>query len=292
MKARMSPPVAFVLVILVSSNRGTSQSSAGSGTQSASDSGTALLSCSSSDSSGDAGALPLAALPAPSPVMPSLRPFSSVGIDAYAGVGGIGFDLASPLARRFNVRAGSEFFGYSTTFQDQGANVGIHLRTRSGHASLDGFIRRPVSTQPPDRLREQHRAQATALVPPGYTITLNGQAYISSATDPLHGAGSVDFRKTSPGFTLGFGNIVPRTNSHFSFPIEAGFYYVGQPELKVTFNGSACYPDLPAARGCESVNENADFQQNLAAFIARNRNNLSYASFFPAFSFGFGYAFR
>jgi hypothetical protein len=293
MQARMFPSVAFVLVILVSSNRGTSQSSAGCRTQSASDSGAALLSCSNSDSSGDAGALPLAALPASSPVMPTLRLFSSVGIDAYAGVGGIGFALASPLARRFNVRAGSEFFAYSTTFQDQGANVGIHLRVRSGHASLDWFpFAGRFRLSPLIVFANNNRAQATALVPAGDTITLNGQAYISSATDPLHGAGSVDFRKTSPGFTLGFGNIVPRTSSHFSFPIEAGFYYVGQPGLKVTFNGSACYPNEPEPRGCESVNENADFQQNLAAFIARNRNNLSYASFFPVFSFGFGYAFR
>jgi hypothetical protein len=33
------------------------------------------------------------------------------------------------------------------------------------------------------------------------------------------------------------------------------------------------------------------FQQDLAAFIARNNHNLSYASFFPVFSVGFGYAF-
>jgi hypothetical protein len=157
MKARMFSSVAFVLVILVSSNRGTSQSSAGCGTQSASDSGAALLSCSGSDSSGEAGALPLATLPASSPVMPkTLRLFSSVGIDAYAGVGGIGFDLAGPLARRFNVRAGSEFFGYSTTFQDQGATVAFHLRMRSGHASLDWFpFAGRFRLSPPDRLREQ-----------------------------------------------------------------------------------------------------------------------------------------
>ena len=98
-----------------------------------------------------------------------------------------------------------------------------------------------------------NRARATALVPPGSTITLNGQDYLSSATDPLHGAGSVDFRKVSPGFTLGWGNIAPRTSSRFSFPLEAGFYYVGQPGLKVSFTGSACDPTQPAAIGCESV---------------------------------------
>ncbi|WP_158792464.1 hypothetical protein [Granulicella sp. L60] len=132
---------------------------------------------------------------------------------------------------------------------------------------------------------------ATALVPSGSTITLNGQDYVSSSTDPLHGSGSVDFRKVSPGFSLGFGNIIPRRRSRFSVPVEAGFYYAGQPDLKVAFDGSACDPTEPQAIGCESVDQDPGFQQNLKAFVSRNNHNLSYASFFPIFSIGFGYKF-
>ena len=158
------------------------------------------------------------------PALPgNYPPFSGAGIGLYAGLGGGGVDLATPLARKFNLRAGGEYFSYSTTFQDQGANVAIELRMQSGHASLDWlpfggrFRLSPVVVFVND-----NRARATALVPPGSTITLNGTDYISSATDPLHGAGSVDFRKVSPGFTLGWGNIVPRTSGHFSFPVEEG----------------------------------------------------------------------
>jgi hypothetical protein len=43
-----------------------------------------------------------------------------VGIGLYAGLGGAGVDLATPLTRKFNVRAGAEYFSDSTTFQDQG----------------------------------------------------------------------------------------------------------------------------------------------------------------------------
>jgi hypothetical protein len=39
------------------------------------------------------------------------------------------------------------------------------------------------------------------------------------------------------------------------------------------------------------VGEDPAFQQDLAAFIARTRNNLSYASYFPIVSMGVGYAF-
>ncbi len=163
---------------------------------------------------------------------------------------------------------------------------------QSGHASLDWF---PFGGRfrlgPLMVFANNNRVLATAIIPSGSIVTLNGQNYISSLTDPLHGSGSVEFHKISPGFTLGFGNIVPRTKAHFSVPVEAGFYYVGQPGLKVNFSGSACDPTQPPAIGCQSVTQDASFQQNLAAFIARNNHNLSYASFFPVFSVGFGYAF-
>jgi hypothetical protein len=298
-KSRRIPLAALIFVVLITSNGGSSQSLSESGAMerfSALDSGFAPLAFHSmSDLTGDAASdmTPLAALPASRPVLPwTFRPFSSVGIDARAGLGGIGFDVATPLSRKFNIRAGSDFFGYSTAFKDQGANVAVDLRMRSGHASLDWFpFGGRFRLSPLVVFANNNRAQATASIPPGSTITLNGQDYISSFTDPLHGSGSVDLRKTSPGFTLGFGNAIPRTRSHLSFPVEVGFYYVGQPGLKVSFSGSACDPTQPAAIGCEPVDQDPGFQQDLAAFIARNNHNLSYASFFPIFSAGFGYAF-
>jgi hypothetical protein len=59
----------------------------------------------------------------------------------------------------------------------------------------------------------------------------------------------------------------------------------------VNFSGSACDPTVPAAIGCEAVDQDSGFMQDLAAFTARNNHNLSYASFFPVFSVGFGYSF-
>jgi hypothetical protein len=220
------------------------------------------------------------------------RPFSKVGIDGHVGINGIGFDVATNVAKKFNVRAGADFFSYGTSFQEQGADVTADLRLRSGHASLDWFpFGNGFRLSPLVSFGNNNRVVATALVPSGSTITLNGQDYISSMTDPLHGAGSVDFRKVSPGFSLGFGNIIPRNKSHFSIPVEAGFYYVGQPGLKVNFTGSACDPTEPPAIGCENVDSDPGFQHDLAAFIARNNHNVSYASFFPIFSVGLGYRF-
>jgi hypothetical protein len=64
---------------------------------------------------------------------------------------------------------------------------------------------------------------------------------------------------------------------------------VGQPTLKVGFTGSACDPERP--RVCGPVAGNPAFQQGLTQFEARNEKNLKYASFFPIFSAGVGYAF-
>jgi hypothetical protein len=220
------------------------------------------------------------------------HPFSKVGIATHTGLGGVGFDIATPLARKFNFRSGSDFFSYSTTFQEQGANVAINLHMQSGHASLDWFpFGGRFRLSPLMVFANNNRVQASALIPSGSTITLNGQNYISSLADPLHGNGMVTFHRVSPGLTLGFGNLIPRTHAHFSIPVEAGFYYTGQPGLKVSFSGSACDPTQPPSIGCQSVTQDAGFQQSLAAFIARNNHNLSYASFFPIFSIGFGYAF-
>jgi hypothetical protein len=221
------------------------------------------------------------------------RPFTRMGYDSHIGIGGIGFDIATPLFRRFNLRSGADFFSYTAHFQEQGANIGASLRMRTAHANLDWFpFGGRFRLSPLLVFSNNNRIEATALIPAGSTITLNGQNFISSHSDPLHGAGAIDFRKVSPGLTIGFGNMVPRDHSsHISVPIEAGFYYVGQPRLILGFSGSACDPTLPASIGCEAVDKDSGFMQDLAAFTARNNHNLSYASFFPVFSVGLGYSF-
>ena len=222
----------------------------------------------------------------------AFHPFSAIGFDSHTGLAGTGFDIATPLARKFNLRVGADFFSSVTAFQQQGANVAINLRMKTGHASLDWFpFNGRFRLSPLLVFANNNRILATALIPSGSTISLNGNDYISSFTDPLHGEGRIDFRRVSPGLTFGFGNIIPRTQSRLSIPIELGFYYVGQPNLQVNFSGSACDPSFPASVGCQSVRQDPGFQKNLAAFIARNNNNLSYASFFPIFSIGFGYTF-
>lgn len=228
---------------------------------------------------------------APSGATP-MRTQDRIGVDAYLGINGIGGDIAFAVAPHFNLRVGGQFFGYSTSFQEEGANVDATLRLGGGKASLDWFpFHNGFHVSPLIVFLNQTSVRAQVIVPPGETISLDDGDYVSSDADPLHGSASIGVWKTSPGLTIGYGNIIPRTGKHLSFPVEAGFYYVGQPTLKVAFTGSACDPSQPEPLGCQPVQQDAGFQHDLAAFIARNNNNLSYASFIPVVSFGVGYSF-
>lgn len=220
------------------------------------------------------------------------EPFGTVGVAVRAGIGGLGVDVATPLAPKFNLRAGFDYFKYGFSFREEGADINAEFRLSAGHASLDWFpFGGRFRLSPTIVFANNNKAHATALVPAGSTLSLNGEDYVSSNADPLHGTGTVTFRKTSPGLTLGFGNIIPRKRSHFTIPIEAGFYYVNQPRLSVDFSGKACDPGYSQDIGCSEVTDDPGFQHDLAAFIARNNHNLSYASFYPVLTIGFGYSF-
>ncbi len=216
----------------------------------------------------------------------------SIGVDVHMGLNGVGGDIALPVTRHFSVRAGGEYFHYTDQFTEQGANVDASLRLGNGKAALDWYpFRNGFRVSPQVVFAIQTQASATVLVPPGQTISLNNSNYVSSTTDPLHGNGLVTTRKSAPGISVGWGNISPRGNGHLTFPVELGFYYIGQPNLQVSFTGSACDPTVPATIGCQSVDQDPSFQASLKAFITRNQHNLSYASFFPIASFGLGYRF-
>lgn len=217
---------------------------------------------------------------------------SRIGFDAQVDLNGIGGDIAFAITPHLNLRLGGKFFSYSTSFQEEGAKVNASLRLGGGKASLDWFpFHNGFRISPLVVFLNQTGVHATVLIPPGQTISLDESDYVSSHADPLHGSASVGVWKTSPGLTIGYGNIILGSGKHLSFPTELGFYYIGQPTLKVDFSGSACDPSQPESLGCQPVEQDAGFQSDLAAFIRRNNNNLKYASFLPIASFGVGYRF-
>ncbi len=216
----------------------------------------------------------------------------SIGGDIHVGVNGIGSDIALPIARRWNVRVGAQYMRYTGQFTSDGAQINADLKVGNGKAGVDWFpFYNGFHISPQVYFGVQTNVKGTVIVPAGSTITLDGSDYISSATDPLTGSAHITTRKVAPGLTVGWGDISPRGRKHWSFPVELGFYYIGQPKLDVTFQGSACDPTQPPDIGCQTVTTDPGFQSDLARFIARNNNNLKYAAFFPVAQFGVGYRF-
>jgi hypothetical protein len=216
---------------------------------------------------------------------------NAIGVDVHAGVNGIGGDIAMPVAQHFNLRLGGQYFKYSNSFSQDGANITASLHLGDGAVAIDWFpFHNGFRISPQAFFAIQTHVQANVIVPVGQTITLNGEDFTSSATDPLHGTGAVTTRKTAPGISIGWGNISPRGDGRLSFPVEVGFYYIGQPDLKVSFSGTACSTQVSGS-GCEDVTQDPNFQSSLKAFITRNQHNVSYASFFPIASVGVGYRF-
>jgi hypothetical protein len=213
----------------------------------------------------------------------------AIGAEVHVGLNGVGMDFALPVARKWNVRVGGQYLQYTGHFTEEGAQIDADLHVGGGKAGIDWFpFNNGFHVSPQVFFAIQTQVHATVLVPSGTEVTLNGNDYISSPSDPLHGQATVTTRKTAPGLAIGWGNISPRGGAHWSFPVEVGFYYIGQPDLNVTFDGSACARDLS---GCQKVTTDPDFQRDLKRFIDRNNHNLSYASFFPVAQVGVGYRF-
>lgn len=217
-------------------------------------------------------------------------PFNAYGIDSHVGLNGFGFDFASELGPRLSLRTGLDFFGYSRQFSTSGIPVDANVHLQSGHIALDWYPRGGrFHVGPRMVFMNNNKFSGSSTIPAGTTLTLDGQDFTGSPSNPLHGSGTISFAPVAPGMTIGLGNLVSKKNGHWKVPFEAGFYYVGQPRLEVNFTGQACSPDDPTA--CEDVTQDQDFQTSLAKFIARQNHNLSYAKFFPILSVGVGYAF-
>lgn len=240
------------------------------------------------------GTIPSAELRNKGGYIPTSELWKHPGLGLAVGINGIGLEIAEPITQHFNIRGGGGYFRFDESFTSDGAQVEAGMKLGGGHVSLDYF---PWSTHgfhisPQMYFGVQTSADVTVVVPPGQTISLSGGDYTSSAADPLHGSATVRVRNVAPGFTIGYGNLAPRRiSSHWSFPVELGFYYIGQPDLVINFSGTACDQSQPPAIGCQKVDKDVDFQKDLTRFTARQNHNLSYASFFPVLSFGVGYRF-
>jgi hypothetical protein len=222
--------------------------------------------------------------PKPKPI----RPFSAVAIGVKAGFAGAGLEIATPLAKRFNLRASGSAFQYEGDFDASGLQIHGNINFRSVTANLDWYpFNNGFRISPGVTIYNGNGVSATTSVPGGQSFDLGDGTYSSSVSDPVHGTATMTFgRRTAPNLTVGFGNLIPRSGRHFSVPFEIGVQYIGDPAIVFNLQGTVCN-----SQGCSQIQTDPTAQADLKQEQTDINNTVSLLRFYPIISIGFGYRF-
>lgn len=229
------------------------------------------------------------------PAQPAVG-FGTIGIDVNLSLFlfSPGIEVATPVTRKTNVRAGFNAFIYDKTFHDDNNQYGGQIDFKTFQAHYDYFpfgggfhISGGMLAYFGDPLT------ATISAP---NFTLNHQEYYpANNVAAISGTGKIVFNTVSPTVTIGFGNIVSRKpNKHFTVPVELGVAFQGSPKAQLNFaNTVLCTsPGLaPTDSSCQATATNTTIQTNITAEQNKINNDLTVVKAYPIFSIGFGYKF-
>jgi hypothetical protein len=214
---------------------------------------------------------------------------SRIGIGVKMSLLGAGVEVATPVTYRTNLRVGFNAFSYSRGFTNDGVNYAGTLNFRSVETHFDWFpFAGGFHLSPGVMVYNGNEIKANAAVTSGQSFTLGGTTYISDAANPISGTGKIGFNKVAPTFLLGWGNLLPRSNKHFSVPFEFGMVFQGAPKATLNLVGNAC--DSTGAN-CRNIGSDTTFQNNVIAQQNKLNNDMSAFKVYPVISLGFGYKF-
>jgi hypothetical protein len=228
-----------------------------------------------------------------------MKPFSRVAFGGGISVMGVNLQAATNLNRHLNLRGTGNVFSYTVgDISTNGFNVSGKANFATAGASLDyyPFPAHGLRLSPGVIFYNQNGITASGIVAGGTKVTLNDQDYISEVGAPLSVKGSLGLNAREQAFTatIGWGNMIPRTGGHWSFPFELGAAFTGVPTLNMGLTGFAC----PTSDGstCSSpyvdMGANTTAQTNLNAQIDKYRKDLNPLQVYPIMSFGVAYSFR
>lgn len=210
---------------------------------------------------------------------------------------GVNTQMAVNLASHFNLRGTGSFFNYEDkNISTNGFTVDGKLNLGGAGALLDyfPFAHHGLRISAGILMNNRNALSATMVAQGGTSFTLNDVTYYSSPSQPVTGAGSLGLHAQNPApmVTFGWGNMIPRRSGHWSFPIEIGAAYTGEPALALALTSGQVCADPQGTLNCQNVVGNASVNQNLQAQIAKYRHDLNPLRFYPIFSFGTAYSFR
>jgi hypothetical protein len=231
---------------------------------------------------------------APSVSEPALRPFSRIAFFGGFSPLGIGFQTATNLNRHFNLRANGNYFNYTASnISTEGFDVTAKLKMSSAGASLDYYpFHAGFRVSPGVLFYNQNHADATFVAASGTSFTLDNNTYYSaSGANAVVGQGAFGLGNGSPAFTAttGWGNVIPASGRHLSFPFEIGAAFIKSPTVALNLSGFVCNAQ---GQNCVNVATDATAQSDLAAQVKKYQNDVNLLKTYPIVSFGVAYNFR
>lgn len=228
----------------------------------------------------------------------STKPFSSVGVGVKLGLGGIGFDVATPLVPgRLNVRGGAGFFSYTYNGTVSNEPISASLKLNNAEVGLDWFpFKGSFRLSAGTTVYNTTGINGTVSVAPQTTLKIGNNYYLSdSAPNQLTGNLALNLGgKAVPRFTLGWGNMVPKTG-HIKFETEIGVEIIGTPTVSWSYGGEACQTASSSSTTCsgesgyQSINSIPGASTDIATQVADLQSDVNSVKVLPIFSVGLSF---
>lgn len=256
-----------------------------------------------------ASATPAASQPAPKTAAAKkakngearLKPFSQIAVGGGISAMGVNMQAATNVNRFLNLRASGNLFNYTASnISTNGFNLTGKVSMATAGVALDyfPFPSHGFRLSPGALFYNQNNISAIGSPTVGSSITLNHQDFYAAATNPLNVTANLGLNSRQQAFTLttGWGNMIPRKNSHLSFPFEIGTAFTGVPTINMTLSGFACTSKAdattsPLGPSCVNMATNAQAQTDLNAQLNTWRSDLNPLKVYPVVSFGVAYSF-
>lgn len=230
---------------------------------------------------------------APSATAP-IKPLSRIALGVGVSPLGIGLQAATNINRHFNVRATGSLFNYTVNnIGTEGFNVTAKLKLASAGASLDYYpFHAGFRLSPGVLFYDGNKADTTFVAAAGTSFTLNNHTYYSaSGGNEVRGVGAFGLGNGRAAFTAttGWGNVIPASGRHWSFPVEVGVAFIQQPTVALSLSGFVCDAH---GHNCVNVATDATAQADLAAQVKKYQNDFEPLKTYPIVSFGVAYNFK
>ncbi len=201
-----------------------------------------------------------------------------IAVGLVAGTAGAGAELTYGVAKDINLRGTLRGFDYSYDFTEDNIRYEGDLKLRNGGVTADWFPFSGSFRLSAGAMYNGNEVKARAkpnTLPATYTI--NDVDYVIDG----HVDSNIDWRKFAPYLGIGWGNAVAR-NSNWSFSFDLGVMFTGEPNSDLTATGTV--NGIP-------VEDNAQFQSDLAAERNNLNDEIKDAKFYPVVQLGVHYKF-